>query len=216
VLWLMIWCLGDLRRRKWLPLSFGLVLLALLAASEWLMPGWFGLWRQAMRYYLEYTGHQSWMEIILGTVVGRLASLAMALLAVAIGWRVRREEAGSTNFGLALSLAICAGLLALPAESLYNDVLLIPVFMWLLDNWPVARQRGPLARFAYFLGGFVVGWGWLASLALTVIAPISRPTAFAAYHAPLFGIPLIPVVILGPLVPFVVDGIRRRTPQAVA
>ncbi len=71
--WLMLWAVSDWRRRQKFVWSFVLTMAALLAASEYVLPGWMGRFREALSAYREYTqGASSVLEVLLTPLPGRI------------------------------------------------------------------------------------------------------------------------------------------------
>jgi hypothetical protein len=166
---LLMWTLGDWRSRKWFAVAFGSVMAALLIASEVVLPGWFGLWRQAANAYV--THHKESFLVAafhLRTAMVIAAAATVALLAVF--WRVRKELPGSAPFNFALVAALSLTVLLLPnaGSSYYNEVLLLPVVLWMFTSgWRVARESR-LASIMWVLAVILLAGQWIAAFPVSV------------------------------------------------
>ena len=89
--WLVLWAISDWRQRGRFVWSLGLTTAVLLAASEFILPGWMGRFREAVAAYRQYTGGAgSLLEVLTTPMLGRVLAY-LAVLAVAVtGWYVRR------------------------------------------------------------------------------------------------------------------------------
>ncbi len=54
--WLLLWAVSDWRRRQIFVWSFAVTAAIFLAASEYVLPGWIGQFRDAVAAYRQYTG----------------------------------------------------------------------------------------------------------------------------------------------------------------
>ena len=124
--WLLLW---SILARRWrfiasLTASIG----ALLAAAQWLSPGWFPRWREAGIDLMHYTHQQPALETFFGGMIGRALMIALAVLAAAALWRLRKCSADSAEFGTAISVALGVTLALMPTTMpmIYNQVFLVP------------------------------------------------------------------------------------------
>ena len=69
--WLLLWAASDWRKRRALLVSFTAMMGALLAGTEFLMPGWLWKWRDALLAYMQYIpGQQPQVQFIFGKICG--------------------------------------------------------------------------------------------------------------------------------------------------
>jgi hypothetical protein len=210
VLWLMIWVLGDWRKRQPLLWSFGLSLGALVLGGELVLPGWISRFVAAARAYQAYVGEPSILHELLGPTFGFITSLILIVAMVVVGWRWRREAAGSPKFGFCMSAALAAELLVIPKLSHYNQLLLFPALVVLWQMWH-EQGKPPIAARVFGRAVFVcLAWEWLAALVLA-LASFFLPVS-ALYK--ISGLPLyssyavLPLTILA-LVAFGLRRVRR-------
>jgi hypothetical protein len=206
VAWLVVWALSDWRKRWRLLFGFGLVMELLLAAAEIILPGWWRMFFQALQQYHRYTQNQSVLEVMLNQVagpvasgtVGRIGGQVLAALAVlACGqvlWKLREEKADASGFGCATALVVALTVLVVPMYAPYNQVLLLPAILLLVRERVAFISRSPTRRLAFWVGAFLVGWQWAASLGLTVIYLLaSRDWALEGWRWPFFATFALPV-----------------------
>src|SRR4029077_15780552 len=95
--------------------SLGLTMAVLLAASEFLLPGWMGRFREAVSAYRQYTGGAgSLLEVLATPTLGKgLAYLTVIALAIT-GWFVRRAPNNSAAFSTMLALVLAVTLVLQP------------------------------------------------------------------------------------------------------
>ncbi|SPF33738.1 membrane hypothetical protein [Candidatus Sulfotelmatobacter kueseliae] len=168
VLWLVAWAVSDWRSRRNLVIGFALTMLLLLVGAELVLPGWPRMFFQAIGQYHRYTQNQSVLVWLFGVIVGRILE-ALSLLACAVCvWRVRREPATSAAFGRAIGLVLALTVVIVPMFAPYNQVLLAPAILALL--WSESRRDPilPVIRLARTVGGILLAWPWVATMALSV------------------------------------------------
>ncbi len=165
----MLWALSDWRQRKRFIWSLGATMAVLLAASEYILPGWMGRFRDAVAAYRQYTGGAgSLLDVLTTPVLGKVLA-AFAVLAVAgLGWRLRRAGHQSQEFGTMLALVLAVTLVIVPSFAPYNQVLLLPAVFVIAASWKNLWTRNRFTRAACAVGALVVFWPWLASCALMV------------------------------------------------
>lgn len=207
---LVLWALADWRGRKLFLAGFGLAMLLLLAFAELLLPGWFGLWRQAGASYLAYV-RPSLLAGILGPTVGLVASGAAVFGSVALFWYFRRHGPGSQHFNFLVVTALFVSTLVAPnaGSAKYNLVLLLPAGLWLFSFGGRFQTTGVLARFSWLLAVNGLLWQWLLALivvfAVVVLHhPLQREATFLA-AAPEILVAFFPLV----LIPFLLSAFLR-------
>lgn len=167
--WFLLWAFSDWRRRQNLVWGFGFTMAVFLAASEYVLPGWIGRFRDAVAAYRQYSGGaESVLEVLLTPWLGKaLAVLILMALAVAC-WQMRRIRADAVSFNLLLVLVLAATVVVVPKAAPYNQVLLLPGVLFVVQHWRVLWSKSRLARLTAAISGLVIIWPWLAALALTV------------------------------------------------
>jgi hypothetical protein len=202
---LVLWALADWRRRKLFLAGFGFTMLLLLVSAELLLPGWFGLWRQAGASYLAYV-RPSLLASVLGARAGAVAGAAAVLAAIVLFWWFRRHGPGSQHFNFLIVNALFVSTLVSPnaGSAKYNLVLLIPAGLWLFSSELELKTAGVLARFSWLLAFIGLLGQWMLALivvfAVVVLHhPLQReatPLA-AAPETLVFFFPLLLLPFLG-------------------
>lgn len=168
IIWLLLWAGSDWHLRRRLVLSFGLAMTLFLVAAEFVLPGWGHMFRQALIQYHQYTQNQSILEWLVGPGWGRFLEAVAVLLCAVCVWRLRREPASSPRFGRAFGLVLALTVLIVPMYSPYNQVLLLPAILALVERASARRRVSPAGRIAGWLGGLLLVWPWMATLSLSV------------------------------------------------
>ncbi len=208
--WLVVWAASDWRRRQGFLWSFGITTALLLSAAEFLLPGWFGQFRDAVRAYRQYTGGAgSLLDVLTTPVVGKiLAGIAMIAVAVT-GWRFRRASHESEVFPIITALVLAVTLVIVPTFAPYNQVLLLPAVFLIVVAWRDLWSRDRLTRMVCALAFIVVFWPWLTSCGLLVASLVLPPGEVQrAWAVPLYTSIAIPLAVLGLLTVHVVDRLK--------
>src|SRR4029077_1438078 len=116
--------------RKSLAWGFGVGLLVLVLASEYLLPGWLMRYPSALAAYSDY----QYAPPLLSTLLPRAvfwASSTLAVLGVTVFcWRVRQAPGNSVWFAIALVFVMTLTVSVLPTvNALFNQVLLLPALL---------------------------------------------------------------------------------------
>jgi hypothetical protein len=197
--WLVLWAVSDWRRRQIFFWSFTLSTAIFLAASEYVLPGWIGQFRDAVAAYRLYTGGAgSLLDVLATPALGKILA-AVAVSAVALtGWRVRFASHDSVTFSTMFALVLVVTLVIVPSFAPYNQVLLLPAVFMIVVSWTELWGRNRLTRIACVLAVLVVFWPWLASVGL-MLASLFFPASSVqrAWAMPLYTSLGIPLVVLG-------------------
>ena len=147
--------------------SFGLTTAIFLAASEYILPGWIGQFREAVAAYRQYTGGAgSLLDVLATPVLGKVLAAAAVIAVAVTGWRVRRASHDSAAFSTMLALVLAVTLVIVPTFAPYNQVLLLPAVFLIAASWKELWGRNRLTRVACGVAVLVVFWPWLASCGL--------------------------------------------------
>ncbi len=201
VAWLLLWAFSDWHRRQSFVWGFVSTLAILLAAAQYVLPGWVPHFLEAVAAYRKYNdGAGSVLDLLITPELGRLlAGLTLAALAV-LCWRFRRASTDSQAFNLMLVLVLAITVLVIPKAAPYNQIFLLPGILFVVGNWRILWGKNRLKRITLVICGSVIFWPWLASTAL-VIASFGLPvdTVQKAWALPLWtslAIPLVVVLLL--------------------
>jgi hypothetical protein len=210
--WLVLWALSDWRQRKLFVWSFGLTTAIFLAASEYVLPGWLGQFRDAVAAYRQYTGGAgSLLDVLATPALGKIMAAAAVVAVTITGWRVRFASHDSIAFSTMLALVLAVTLVIVPTFAPYNQILLLPSVFLIAASWKELWRRNRLARLACGFAVLIVLWPWLAScglMAASLFLPAS--SVQGAWTLPLYTSLGIPLVVLGLLTVCVIDHLKPQ------
>jgi hypothetical protein len=207
ILWLLAWAAWDWRRRGRLIIGFGTTMTLLVAGAFVVTPRWLFEWRDALAAYTTYATNSSILSVFLPAplLLGVLAVIGLILAGVL--WRARQAEPGSPAFSLGLALTCFYSLLLIPTSVFYNQLLLYPTMMVILQQRAVFAGSGVLGRVAYGAALACWLWFWLTAGALVLVwaaATILGGSDVAATVAGAWTLPwlsglIVPTLLLLPL-----------------
>jgi hypothetical protein len=198
VLWLLLWAGSDWRARRRFVCGFGLFMVLLLGGAEFVLPGWLRMFFAAISQYHQYTQNQSVLVWMFGAVIGHFLEAASVFLCAVCLWPLRREPATSAAFGRAMSLVLALTVLIVPMFAPYNQVLLAPAILALLQSEGSGDPILPAVRLARLVGGLVLVWPWIATLGLTFAYVWLAPARLQQlWSMPLYSNFMVPVFIFG-------------------
>ncbi|HWY58905.1 MAG TPA: glycosyltransferase 87 family protein [Terriglobales bacterium] len=198
LVWLLLWAFSDWRRRRNFVWGFVSTMAILLAAAEYVLPGWVWRFRDAVSAYRQYNdGAESVLDMLITPAWGRpLAGLAVLALA-ALCWKFRRASADSSAFRFMLALVLAVTVVIVPKAAPYNQVLLLPGILLLVREWGTLWPKSGRMRVIFMICGLLIFWPWLAAVALT-IAWLFLPARSVqnAWAVPLWTILAIPPTVV--------------------
>jgi len=166
LLWLGIWTLTDLRRRYGWAASFLLTMGLLLAASEWWLPHWIPRFWQQARAYLDYADAVGVMERLTPPRLGRTLELVALATMLRICWRERRQAANTSAFAFTTVTVLAVTVLLVPKYAPYNQVLLMPAALALLQKRGIFWRQNWASRILFAAAAALVCWPWIACVVL--------------------------------------------------
>ncbi len=197
LLWFAVWVIRNWKERRRLFLSFIITLATLFLSAEILAPRWIVGFIAAIRDYQRYASDQPILELLLTPWLGRLAAAALVFAVLVLLWRWKSAQAGSRNFSLAVVLVLALTLVVLPKAAPYNQVLLIPAFLFLVSDpgeSGAPRWLPEGLRKAVFA---CQSWQWGAACGLavaTIVVPLARVQNM--YQLPLYTLFALPPIVL--------------------
>jgi hypothetical protein len=195
ILWLLFWSLSAWGERKRFVIGFGATLAALVAAGEWMLPGWIGEFIEGALAYTRYAHPTSLLELLLGYRGFVIAACALVLALAGIGFRFRSAPPDSPDFAIVLALLLAGNLFVLPLMSPYNQILLIPGVLILLESEKQARVEGWLWR----LTAFALLWPWITAGLLVVLSWLHSPLTATLIDVPLYSTLVLPLLVAAAL-----------------
>jgi hypothetical protein len=198
VLWLLLWAASEWRRRWRLIFGFALGMTLLLVGAQLLLPGWLGMFIDAIRQYHQYTQNQSLLVFLFGSILGRTLEALCLLGCTLCVWRMRNQPASSAAFGRALAVVLALTVVIVPMFAPYNQVLLIPAILALVNRFTSPEPILPAFRLAGFVGGLLLFWPWIASLLLSAAYVFLTPQLRdKSWSLPFYSNFLLPLFVFG-------------------
>lgn len=195
--WLLLWAAANWRRRKNFVWGFVGTMFVLIAAGEFLSPGWIGRFVRALVAYRGYNnGAESTLEALFTPAWGRLLSIAIVLAIAIVCWRARRISNHLPAFGWIIGLILAATVVIAPKEAPYNQILLLGPALLIAGNLPILWAKSFPVRISLGVAGLIVFWPWLAAIGIAVAA-VFMPAAGLqkAWALPLYTSRMIPLAV---------------------
>jgi hypothetical protein len=207
---LLLWAVGDWRRRQQFVWSFLLAMAALVGAGEIILPGWIGRFREAVAAYRQYTGGAgSLLDVLITPAWGGVLAGIITLALAVVCWRLRRADPESEVFHLVLALMLAVTVVIVPMVAPYNQLLLLPAILLIVRHWNNLWRRNAVTRWVSVVAGAVVLWPWFAAVILTAASFALPPTSVQeAWAVPLYTSLAIPLAVAA-LLSFQVADARR-------
>jgi len=194
LLWLGMWTLGNLRRRYRWAVSFAGMMVIQIAAAEWYLPHWIARFWQAIRAYRDYTGAVGVLEELAGPLVGRALEVVAFAVLLWICWRERTHDARSKAFIFTVSMVLAFTVLLVPTYSVYNQVLLIPALLVLVQEGRAFWRKSLASRILFLTAAILVSWPWIASAVLAALSfALPAKTVERAWAVPFWTALVVPV-----------------------
>jgi len=198
VLWLFLWAGSEWRARRRSVLAFIFTMTLLLGGAEMALPGWLGMFLQAIGHYHQYTQNQSVLVWMFGSIIGRILEVFSVVACAFCLWSVRREPATSREFGRAMGLVLALTVVIVPMFAPYNQVLLVPAILALVRVFISAEPVLPAVRLAGMVGGVMLVWPWIATLALSAAFPWLTPELRQrVWPMPFYSNFMVPLFVFG-------------------
>lgn len=196
VLWLLLWAGSDWRARRRFVFGFGLAMLLLLGGAELVLPGWLRMFIHALGQYHQYTQNESVLAVLLGSVLGRILAAGSVLACASCLWRRRVEHASSAWFGRAFGLVLALTVVIVPMSALYNQILLAPAILALVESQSSGAPILPAVRLGRVVGGILIAWPWIATLGLTAASRWLTPELRQElWPTPFYSSLMLPVMV---------------------
>jgi Glycosyltransferase family 87 len=175
VLWLLVWGFSHWQMRKRFLIGFAFVMVLLLGGAELILPGWLKMFVTAIGQYHRYTHNQSVLAWTFGPIAGRMIGFLCFLACALIVWRSRHAQATSREFAHASALVLALTIVIVPMFMPYNQVLLLPAILVLVEAITSPSPILPAFRLAGIVGFLPLLWPWIATLSLTALYPWLTP-----------------------------------------
>ena len=197
IAWFLLWALSAWGLRKSLAWGFGLGLLVLVLASEYLLPGWLMRYPSALAAYSDYQYAPPLLSTLLPRAVFWVSSTLAILGVTVFCWRVRQAPGNSVWFAIALVFVMTLTVSVLPTvNALFNQVLLFPAILLGIRYRRLLTQGSRLNQLIFCL---ICGCGvlpWMLAAILMVVRPnVHDQLYLAMWSAPLYSSFRLPVVV---------------------
>jgi Glycosyltransferase family 87 len=199
--WLLLWSLSNWKDRKGVLVSFGLTLSAMLGAAEFLVPGWFWEWREAMSAYMRYsplTG--AFVELMFGHLLGKIVGVLVVFGTVLFCWKARKDTPDTNRFKLAPALILSANLFVTPVWHAYDHIFLLPPAILLWEWREQFFQLKPFQRAVVRFSALALIWQWFGVAVAVCIVIIAPSLALKLRILPYFTVLLLPPLALASLI----------------
>jgi hypothetical protein len=220
--WLLGWAVSDVRRRGGLLIGFGATLTLLLAGAFAVQPGWVDAWRIALADYTRYATDRSILDTWLPGPLSVAVLAALGAGGAWFAWRTRHAGPGSLAFSLGVAFSGLFSILAFPGWAAYNQLILFPAWLLLLQSRDRLYAWGRAGRWAYLAALDLVLWPWATAVLVLAGWPLlaALPAATAerlgnlAALLPWVTSLITPVVLLAPLGLLAWQAARAPSPAA--
>jgi hypothetical protein len=199
----LLWSVWQWASRKWVAISFLMVLIVFMLASEVLLPRWPFQFLASIPPYLRYTRATTGIRELFGPVGGTIALLFFGAMVAFGAWRAKSEPADSDDFRLAISLVLIFTCIVIPSLAPHNQVLVVPAYLLLVKERKRIRAGGRIARSLWSAAWLTVVWPWVAGALLATTLVFDRGSS-RLWDLPLATNPLIPITAFIALVPLLV------------
>jgi hypothetical protein len=196
--WFLLWALSNWRHRRGFWWGFAGTMAVLVAGAELLLPGWVGRFAEAVVAYRRYNqGADSVLDILMTPQWGRWLAILIVVALALVAWRRRDAGAGSSIHNRVTVLILAATVVIIPKASPYNQVLLLPGILLLLQQVRDSWNRSLVRRVVVAICGLTLFWPWLVAFAL-LAASIFLPAESIqrAWALPLYTNMATPVAVV--------------------
>jgi hypothetical protein len=196
--WLLLWSLSDWKRRHNFLWGFVASMTVLTLGAEILLPGWVGRFREAIVAYRRYNpGAESVLDILINPRAGTWLAIVIVAALAMLAWRNRHAVAGSWKHNQMTVVILAATVVIIPKAAPYNQVLLLPAILLVLQQGWARWNRGVARRAVVAICGVTLVWPWLAAFALLVASVfVPADSVQREWAWPLFTNMAIPVAVL--------------------
>lgn len=194
--WLLAWAIRRWKYRQRFVWAFGVTLATLLAASEFILPGWLKEFYIAVQNYRQYTHNVSALAWLTTPLVGAIASIFL-IVGVAF-WCCRHlnDEPDSRNFQITLCLVLTTTVIVVPMFAPYNQILLLPAILFLARETVQLWNGARILRIIFIVAAGLLSWPWMASLGMMIAAAFLPRTALqSAWRLPLYNSFSFPIML---------------------
>jgi hypothetical protein len=199
--WLMLWSLSNWKDRKGVLVSFALTLSAMLGASEFLVPGWFWEWREAMSAYMRYSPLPgAFVELMFGHLLGKTVGALVVFGTVLFCWKARKDTPDTNRFKLVPALILSANLFVTPVWHAYDHIFLLPPAILLWEWRELFFQLKPFQRAILRFSALALIWQWVAVPVAVCVVIIAPSLALNLRILPYFTVLLLPPLALASLI----------------
>jgi len=180
VLWFLLWSMGRWRERKGLMISFAATMAGLVIAADAVSPHWIPRFLAAVHEYPAYGTDPTVVQLFLPSFLGKLTTFVLVCALFAVCWYCRKATPGSEDFAWALAWVSAVTIAILPKLAGYNQPLLIPALLVLLQRLDTIWKSGFIPRCLVRVAFGCQLWQWIAATILSLcslLIPAKRLSA---------------------------------------
>jgi len=214
ILWLFIWVASNWRVRKPLLVSFGISMIVLGGAGEFLLPGWISEFHAALTAYYRYTGGTSILDLALPAPWGKLLAAIVVIGLFVFLYPMREFAEGTSQFQWALSVVLATTLIVIPTFGPYNQLLLIPAIMLVVRSIRGLWEKRGFHRFLVILTGVSVLWPFAVGLFLVAALAFLPGQTVERAWAVLFYTTLVTPIAICALAVFAARAAHSQPPNS--
>lgn len=194
--WFLLWSVCDWEKRRSWVMGFGSTMGALLAASQWLLPGWISRFMDGVAAYGNYAVGGGVLDLFLPPTVAKFVIALLVTIVAVLCWRSKNVSESSEEFQRLTALVLAVTVVVIPMIVPYNHVLLLPAVFVAVREWNSLRRDSRITGALSITTAVLVGWPWFAAALLTAVAMfVPAEQIQRAWTLPLFSPPLIPLSV---------------------
>jgi len=197
VSWLALWAVSGWHKRKNVLLSFMIGMALLCASAEWVLPGWIVKFYYAVIAYWQYTHAMTPSDVLFGPVLGKLFNIFLIIVTATICWSARRAGESSIDFSFTSCFVLAATVAVMPIFAPYNQVLLFPGFLFLVQNRNGLSPKRYWQKVLLCVAILLIVWQWFACVALTsVYSFVPKNITESMWRVPFYTSVPLPIIVM--------------------
>jgi len=199
VICFLAWASFRWRSRQELLWSFAGAIAILLAISEIILPNWILRFIGAIREYPTYGTSPNILQLLFPSFLGTLFSLLLLAFLFGLWFRWRTADATTLRFRWILAWTCIVTLAIIPKRAAYNQLLLIPPFLMLLNQFRDFQRGDDVIQRAFVSTPFaclLLQWLTASFLSLSVMFSKRTLSPFLAVLPDHIFLAIVPLTLL--------------------
>jgi hypothetical protein len=121
----------------------------------------------------------------------------IVLIVVLFCWKVRKTSADKSMFVFATVLVLSATVVIVPMIAPYNQVLLLPAILFLVQERSRLLDRDRPSRLLAVAAALCIAWPWIGAACLAILSVVFSPSKVQAlWTLPVYTTLFIPIGVL--------------------